>query len=392
MRAHTIRTKAGWIDLLEAAYAPERDDRAWGKRLVEASTAVFGDRDLGLIVLRHSPDCSTVEPLLSVGGSADEFVEPRSLAAVGAAGIRELYYPPSLVATQLEIAARLAPQTREFMKSYREGHGAVDGVGLIVHPEPGVAAALYAGYSRPVALSWHQRKALSQVALHVEAGYRLRLRPEVVKAVISPEGKVLHRERGAPETGLLASRVRRIERSRLRKNRTDPEALALWRALVDGRVSVVERTDGSQRHYLVVENAPTTQPLRALTPGEIDVVSYAARGLSSKLVAYALGISTPTVSAWLSSAARKIGLATRVELVRLAAMLTRDPRARFEKLALTTAERDVLELLSQGLSNRDIARIRNRSVRTIANQVAALLQKTGSPTRRALVTRTIKNN
>lgn len=389
---HGFRTNADWVELLEAAYAPAADHRAWAEGVVRASTGVFGDRTIGLVALRHSADCTRVEPLVTIGASAREFVGKASLAAVGPRGIRELYYPPSVVATQLEIARRLPPATQAFMRKYRASHDAYDGVGLLVHPEPGVAAALYAGYSREVVLGWHSRKVLAQLALHVEAGLRLRLRPEVVKAVISPEGRILHHERGAPATTLLATRVKRIERSRLRKNRRDPQALALWRTLVDGTVSVVERADGARRHYLVVENAPASQPFRALTKSELDVISYAARGLSSKLVAYALGIATSTVSARLSSAAHKIGVATRIELVRLAAMLTRDPRARFEDLALTTAERDVLELLSQGLSNREIARIRNRSVRTIANQVAALLQKTGSATRRSLVTRPIKNN
>ena len=108
--------------------------------------------------------------------------------------------------------------------------------------------------------------------------------------------------------------------------------------------------------------------------------------MSAKLVAYALGIAEPTVSNRLWSAASKMGLATRMELVRIAAMLTRDPRARFQDIALTTAERDILGLLAQGLSNREIATIRSRSVCTIANQVAKLLHKTKSPTRRALAT------
>lgn len=388
---HTFRTNADWIELLEAAYAPARDDRTWAHELARATAGVFGGREVAIMAVRHDAAITEVEPLLALGGSAEYAAQRQSIAAVGPVGLRELYYPPSLVATQLEIDRRLPPGPREYMRRFRESYGAVDGVGLVVHPEPGVVAALYAGYPDEVALSWQQRNVLTQVALHVEAGYRLRLRPEVVKAVVSADGKILHRDRGAPDGALLATRVKRIERSRLRKNRRDPEALALWRALVDGTASIVERTDGGQRQYLVLDNAPSAQPFRALTRGELDVISYAARGLSSKLVAYALGISTPTVSARLSSAARKIGVATRIELVRLAAMLTRDPRARFERLALTTAERDVLALLAQGLSNREIATIRNRSVRTIANQVAALLQKTDSATRRALVTRPIKN-
>lgn len=150
-------------------------------------------------------------------------------------------------------------------------------------------------------------------------------------------------------------------------------------------MSLVARAEGTKRHYLVVDNAPGRQPMRALSKSELDVVSYAARGLSLKMIAYGLGLPTPTVSARLASAASKVGLATRMELVRIAAMLVHDPRARFEEIALTTAERDVLDLLAQGLSNKQIAALRGRSIRTIANQVASLLAKTKTPSRRALV-------
>lgn len=51
---------------------------------------------------------------------------------------------------------------------------------------------------------------------------------------------------------------------------------------------------------------------------------------------------------------------------------------------LTAAERDVLELLKRGLGNDAIAKLRGRSVRTIAIQVASLLRKTGKGSRRAL--------
>jgi DNA-binding NarL/FixJ family response regulator len=42
---------------------------------------------------------------------------------------------------------------------------------------------------------------------------------------------------------------------------------------------------------------------------------------------------------------------------------------------LTKAERDVAALVLEGLSNREIARARGTSVRTIANQVAAIFRK-----------------
>jgi DNA-binding CsgD family transcriptional regulator len=91
------------------------------------------------------------------------------------------------------------------------------------------------------------------------------------------------------------------------------------------------------------------------------------------------------VSTALARAASKLGLATHLELLRLAATLSHDPRSRALPPTLTRAETEVLALLRDGLSNHEIARIRSRSVRTIANQVAALLHKTESPSRRALV-------
>jgi DNA-binding NarL/FixJ family response regulator len=42
---------------------------------------------------------------------------------------------------------------------------------------------------------------------------------------------------------------------------------------------------------------------------------------------------------------------------------------------LTKAEKDVAALVLEGLSNREIAKARGTSVRTIANQVAAIFRK-----------------
>ncbi len=98
-----------------------------------------------------------------------------------------------------------------------------------------------------------------------------------------------------------------------------------------------------------------------------------------------LGVSPARVSSKLASAAAKVGVFSRAELVRLAAMLAPDPRADLADNALTDAEREVLELLQHGLSNKEIAKRRSRSVRTIANQVASLLRKTKSSSRRALL-------
>jgi DNA-binding CsgD family transcriptional regulator len=52
---------------------------------------------------------------------------------------------------------------------------------------------------------------------------------------------------------------------------------------------------------------------------------------------------------------------------------------------LTPAEREVLALLLDGRSNAEIAIERRTSVRTVANQVAALFRKLGVSSRRELV-------
>lgn len=53
-------------------------------------------------------------------------------------------------------------------------------------------------------------------------------------------------------------------------------------------------------------------------------------------------------------------------------------------LMLGRAERDVLALVLDGLSNAEIAARRGRSVRTVANQVASVFQKVGVGSRSEL--------
>jgi DNA-binding NarL/FixJ family response regulator len=149
----------------------------------------------------------------------------------------------------------------------------------------------------------------------------------------------------------------------------------------------VPKVEGTQTHYVLFENGLLFAGARALTKRERDVLQFAARGLPSKLIAYGLGIAESTVSTHLESATAKLGLLSRIELVRLAALLTQDERATLDDDALTQAESEVLELLRRGLSNRQIAAARMRSVRTIANQVASLLKKMNEPSRRSLIVR-----
>lgn len=61
--------------------------------------------------------------------------------------------------------------------------------------------------------------------------------------------------------------------------------------------------------------------------------------------------------------------------------------ARPATATLTDAERDVLERVVAGASNASIARARRTSIRTVANQVASLLNKLGAASRYELIQR-----
>jgi DNA-binding CsgD family transcriptional regulator len=54
---------------------------------------------------------------------------------------------------------------------------------------------------------------------------------------------------------------------------------------------------------------------------------------------------------------------------------------------LSAAEADVLARLARGQSNAEIAKARETSARTVANQVASLLRKTGAASRFELIRR-----
>lgn len=382
-----FHARADWVRLVEALYAPVDDERAWGAAVVDAFRSAYPrDDNGGAALVRVEHDAEHTSRRLSVvfgigraAGFDSDDVDPLSREMFAAT-----FYSPRLALTSTEVV-RSAGRARRVLDGMRARWGYADALGIVAHPEPGIIAFL----SRPLraarTLTQHERRVLSRVALHLASAYRLRRRPESVLAVLTPDGRVVHREGADLEGARLEARVRRIESSRARAPRRSPDALELWNALVDGRASVVERFDGGKRYYFVLENAPSHRTHRALTRREIEIVRLAARGLPAKLVGYALGLSPPKISDDLASAATKLGLATRLRLLDVAARLLDTPHAPVETDTLTDAERDIFELVRMGLSNADIAARRARSTHTVANQVAAILRKTQRPTRRALV-------
>jgi DNA-binding CsgD family transcriptional regulator len=278
-----------------------------------------------------------------------------------------------------ELEHRWTASTRASWAEARARYHADDGVTIAVHPRPRTALLLYGATPRGFVLERRFRTVLERAALHLESSLRMRLQPGVVCAVIGADGGLLEGSLDEGEHASFAQAARGVEAARSSRD------LGLWTALVAGRVSVVPRMRGARRVYEIVENERPTRRVRALTKREVDVLELASTGLSTKLCSYALGLSPTTISTTLASAARKIGGLNHLELLRVAALLAHDPRAEADETILTAAEREVLALIRQGLSNAEIAVQRGRSIRTIANQVARVLEKTGRPSRRALI-------
>ena len=386
----TQRRRQSWISALEAMHAPVDDTRRWVEAIAgELADAIGVDRAfVGFNEVSHSAACRDLKMTTAIGSEIFFAAGAQSMIeAFDERTFRELYYPPRMVLTLASACARLGGTSPKVLREHlRANTPGVDMLGVVLHPEPGVAAVLFTLLTAESQVTSDTRRFLTKFGLHLETHLRARRRPEEVCAIITPAGKVEHlaAER-APPAATIAEHVGRIERARTSRTRREPEALDMWPALVGGRLSLIERFDGGRRYYYAVENAPPSQPIRALTADEIAAISYATRGMSLKTIGYALGVPDTAISSRLASAASKIGVATTLELVRIAAMFANDPRARFAKTALTASEQDVLDLLQQGLSNRQIAALRQRSVRTIANQVSALLRKTGKRSRRELV-------
>lgn len=157
----------------------------------------------------------------------------------------------------------------------------------------------------------------------------------------------------------------------------------LWRKLVSGRASLVSRLGHPKPTYAVLEVAEPCRH-RCLTGEEEAVLKLAARGLMGKYIAYELGRSQASVSLQLASAAAKIGVRSTFEVVQIASRLAVEATSGPGLGRLTGAEREIVGLLQAGLSNAEIARVRDRSLRTVANQVASVLRKTQSASRRAV--------
>jgi DNA-binding NarL/FixJ family response regulator len=246
-------------------------------------------------------------------------------------------------------------------------------------------------------------KRLAQSVLpHFAAGLRLRrslsglaLDNESAEAVFDPRGRCANAQGMAEPDSmrkLLGEAI--LERERARAQPADDDEQPRD-ALLAGRWSLVDRFDSDGRRFIVgYRNPPGVLDPRRLSLREREVASRIARGMSQGAVAAELGVSASTVASVASGVVKKLGLRSTRELPLFWRDTSGQPVAlgradlfgvcgveHVPAAKLTPAERDVLEGLTRGLSNREIADRRRSSLRTVANQVARLLKKHGASSR-----------
>jgi DNA-binding CsgD family transcriptional regulator len=319
------------IDVIEAAYDLDGDDREW---LTKLATTVrpFLDGGHGLITYIFDPARSIEDAhrdALVFDVVREHIPNARLWVANNPQFVESIHTNDGLVA-MLELCKRAGLKDLRaempVMMDYYDRVGVKDYVALQSIEPGGTCVVMAAGQSKPRTFDARTRRLWSRINVHIGAGRRLRaaMRNDAApeEAILTPTGKLEHAEgEGTTNTARTALReaVARVERARGKQRRSEPErATEAWSALVQGRWSLVDRFERGGRRYIVARRNEHALPdPRALTPRQRAIVHLASLGKSNKLIGYELGLAESTVGSHLSHAMRKLGAATRVDLIRL---------------------------------------------------------------------------
>lgn len=325
------------IDFTEASYDLETAHDDWLRKLVSAG-APFLDHGLGVFALdaiRPSAPGPLVFKGLHVFGGPPEL--EKGIAELQSQVDLSLLWPISRAGVPKTLSEVTQKYDPAVFRAIMEHFGFCrDALGLSVLGSDGKALYLVIALPTVTTLSAKARERWHMLAAHFGAGHRLRCAlveldrgsaaetglPWGAEAVIDPKGFHVADAAGEAESrsarDALRDAARLVDAARGKMRQTDPDkALELWKALVRGRWSTIDWFDSDGRRYVLgIPNAPDVLDPRGLTQREMQVVSYAVLGLTSKLIAYHLGISTGRVSTLLNSAMRKLGVNTKAELIK----------------------------------------------------------------------------
>jgi DNA-binding CsgD family transcriptional regulator len=323
------------IDLIEFIYDLDVPKKEWIPSMLEVGLPLFdhGYGVLGMTYMRppeggmptpskfyQSAGPSDLPERLLMGST---LADPELLREVNRSG----------VVTTLSAQAHRVPGGLEAFEPHIAP--AKDLLAITAVDPSGVGLSLSILLPEVTTLTGKDREIWTMIGAHLVSGFRLRRYleqardaltkntplPNNAEAVLDPKKFEITDAVGPAAdntTGeFIREAARLIDKARGRLRREDPdEALEIWRALVEGRWSMVDWFDSDGRRFVLAHpNPPNLKDPRGLSERERQVATYAALGESNKLVSYRLGISQPKVSTTLKSAMHKLGVQTRPQLV-----------------------------------------------------------------------------
>jgi DNA-binding CsgD family transcriptional regulator len=313
-----VEGRGGVLDLVECAYDVNSPVGSWLENLRSTAQRTLPD----LVACQALTFSVSPSGNWSLGDLASEPEHAewlrRSHRAASPALIREIYLRGSVRIIDDVVADR---ENDPGAQSYSARKLHITSVQGLDPSGNGCVLALIRDKSRT--LSRPERVALERLAGHLGAAYRLRLRSTVAiadepDAVLDANGAVVHAEGTARDPEMRAAlreAALRIDRAR---STGANEALGFWRALVEGKWSLVDRFDSDGRRlFMARRNDPAHRLHHALSEMESKVVAILALGHSQKLCAYELGRAESSVSELAASAMVKLGVRSRAELVEL---------------------------------------------------------------------------
>lgn len=189
---------------------------------------------------------------------------------------------------------------------------------------------------------------LLRLRRHFSAAYRGRVAEAGAIAsdvVLDLEGRILHRgpesDRARPASrdlgsvGLLREAARAFDRERKGEAPTG-SGEALWSELWRGGWHLIDAVDSDGRRMLLLRRVAEQRAPKALTELERRALYLARAGRSLKEIGFTLALPTSTTSDCIASGLRKLGLGSRLELVRALTVRPTSTRRRRQNSSDTT--------------------------------------------------------
>jgi len=332
-------------DFLDAAYDLESDDDRWLAHVLATASAVWGRNAAVHGAIYDASDVTA----LSVEAFQTVELPPEGTRWLqrAAAGFTPTYVATSFRSLLVGNCTRAlrTPELVPFLQAMSglgfPDHYAVNGLDPT---GPGV-----------IVVFWNRRVAepdagetpiLRRLAHHLGAAHRVRRRlrssrestigsaaaelTDGAEAIIDRRrGQIVHAVGAAKQRAAQADLMETVAARDQAHRRTDVDAvtgLRRWTPLTNARWSLVDEGDGA-RHIVARDNRARVRGLRSLSDRERQVVTHLAIGMSTKEMAYALGIADVTVRVLLARATSKLGARSRSDLLEHPEIRPLRPRA-----------------------------------------------------------------